>query len=262
MPFLQHGAFRQYYEDSEPGSTKPVVLFLHGAGGNHLSWFQQVPPFSADYRCVTADQRGFGQTADVDGLGPAALADDALALLDHLGIARAAVVTQSMGGWGAVGAVIKEPKRFWAVVLGNTVGNLTDSELHALRKSLLASKPPRPGVLAQAAIGPTFQKSEPVKSFLYAQIEGLNPPRGDDFGSKLYGVRHPVADYAARGLPTLFITSDEDGLIWPEMVEAVHRKVPGSRFVRVAEAGHSTYFEKPELFNCEVTRFLSEYRPK
>jgi len=43
-------------------------------------------------------------------------------------------------------------------------------------------------------------------------------------------------------------------------VEAVHRKVPGSRFVRVAGAGHSTYFERPDLFNKEVGAFLGAAR--
>jgi len=56
-----HG-FRLYYEDT--GGHGPTVLFLHGAGGNHLSWWQQVPAFAEEYRCVTVDQRGFGQSPD------------------------------------------------------------------------------------------------------------------------------------------------------------------------------------------------------
>src|SRR5262245_24114665 len=133
MAFMERDGFRLYYEDS--GGAGCAVLFLHGAGGNHLSWWQQVPVFAEDYRCVTVDQRGFGQSLDrAGGPGPAALAPDALALLDHLGIARAAVVAQSMGGWAAVGAAIQAPARFWAVVMANTVGNLTNPEIAALRQ--------------------------------------------------------------------------------------------------------------------------------
>jgi pimeloyl-ACP methyl ester carboxylesterase len=73
-------SFRLYDEDT--GGTGPTLLFLHGAGGNHLSWWQQVPVFAEEYRCVSADQRGFGQSPDVPGgPGPTALAGDALALL-------------------------------------------------------------------------------------------------------------------------------------------------------------------------------------
>src|SRR2546427_12387102 len=100
MAFMVKDGFRLYYEDT--GGVGPTILFLHGAGGNHLSWWQQVPVFAEEYRCVTADQRGFGQSPDVSGgPGSSALGGDAIALLDHLGIAQAAVVAQSVGGWAA-----------------------------------------------------------------------------------------------------------------------------------------------------------------
>src|SRR5207249_8687696 len=65
MPFMTKDGFRLYYEDT--GGNAPVIMFLHGAGGNHLSWWQQVPVFADEYRCVTVDQRGFGQSPGVSG---------------------------------------------------------------------------------------------------------------------------------------------------------------------------------------------------
>jgi len=251
---------RLYYEDT--GGTAPTLLFLHGAGGNHLSWWQQVPVFAEEYRCVTMDQRGFGQSPDVSGgPGPAALVTDALALLDHLGIAQAALVAQSMGGWAAVGAAVQAPERCWAIAMANTVGNLTNAEIAALRQKLAAASPPRPAVLWQAALGETFRKTQPVRTFLYAQIAGLNAPLPADFRDQLSRLTTPAEGYAATRVPTLFLTSDEDGLIWPELSEKVHEHVPGSRFERVAAAGHSTYFERPDVFNREVGAFLKEHRP-
>jgi 3-oxoadipate enol-lactonase len=260
MPIMTKDGFRLYYEDT--GGNGPAILFLHGAGGNHLSWWQQVPVFAEEYRCVTVDQRGFGQSPDVPGgPGPAGLATDALALLDHLGIARAALVAQSMGGWAAVGAAVRAPERFWAIVLANTVGNLTNDAIAAVRRRLAASSPPRPAVLWHAAIGPTFRKREPVRSFLYAQISGLNAPLSSDFRDQLLGLTTPVERYAASRVPTMFLTSDEDGLIWPELSQKVHEHVPGSRFERVEASGHSTYFERPDVFNREVGAFLKGHRP-
>src|SRR5437773_3685872 len=255
MAFMVKDGFRLYYEDT--GGAAPTLLFLHGAGGNHLSWWQQVPVFAEEYRCVTVDQRGFGQSPDVSGgLGPTALATDALALLDHLGIAQAAIVAQSMGGWAAVGATVQAPERFWAIALANTVGNLTNAEIAALRQKLAAASPPRPAVLWQAALGGTFRKAHPVRTFLYAQIAGLNAPLPADFRDQLGRLTTAVERYAATRVPTLFLTSDEDGLIWPELSETVHQNVPGSQFVRVAAAGHSAYFEQPEVFNRGVGAFL------
>ena len=260
MAFMDGDGFRLYYEDT--GGDAPTVLFLHGAGGNHLSWWQQVPVFAEEYRCVTMDQRGFGQSPDVaGGPGPAALGADALALLDHLGIAQAALVAQSMGGWAAVGAAVQMRERFWAVVLANTVGNLSNAELGALRQKHLAASPPWPTVLWQAALGETFRKAHPVRTFLYAQIAGLNAPLPADFRDQLGRLTTPVERYAATRVPTLFLTSDEDGLIWPELSQKVHEHVPGSRFERVGAAGHSTYFERPDVFNREVGAFLKEHRP-
>ena len=260
MAFLVNGGFRLYYEDT--GGPGPSVLFLHGAGGNHLSWWQQVPLFAEEYRCVTVDQRGFGQSPDVPGgPGATALATDALALLDHLGIAQAAIVAQSMGGWAAVGAAVQAPERFWAITLANTVGNLTNAEIAALRQKLAAASPPRPAVLWQAALGGTFRKAHSVRTFLYAQIAGLNAPLPADFRDQLGRLTTSVERYAATKVPTLFLTSDEDGLIWPELSQKVHEHVPGSRFERVDGAGHSTYFERPDVFNREVGAFLKAHRP-
>jgi 3-oxoadipate enol-lactonase len=260
MAFMTKDGFRLYYEDT--GGNAPAILFLHGAGGNHLSWWQQVPVFVDEYRCITADQRGFGRSPDVPGgPGPAALATDALALLDHLGIARAAIVAQSMGGWAAVGATVRAPDRFWAIVLANTVGHLTNDAIAAVRERLAASSPPRPAVVWHAALGPTFRKREPVRSFLYAQLSGLNEPLSPEFRDQLMGLTTPVDRYAATRVPTMFLTSDEDGLIWPELSQKVHEHVPGSRFERVEAAGHSTYFERPDVFNREVGAFLKGHRP-
>ena len=80
MAFMTKDSFRLYYEDS--GGNAPAIVFLHGAGGNHLSWWQQLPVFVDEYRCIAVDQRGFGQSPDVPGgPGPAALGADVLALL-------------------------------------------------------------------------------------------------------------------------------------------------------------------------------------
>ena len=59
MPKAAIDGIDLYYESNGDG---PAVVFAHGAGGNHLSWWQQVPVFSDCYRCVTFDHRGFGQS--------------------------------------------------------------------------------------------------------------------------------------------------------------------------------------------------------
>src|SRR5262249_28955466 len=97
MAFMVNDGFRLYYEDT--GGAGPVLLFLHGAGGNHLSWWQQVPVFAEEYRCITADQRGFGQSPDVEGgPGPSALGGGAVAPLAPPGREQAAPGAPCAGG--------------------------------------------------------------------------------------------------------------------------------------------------------------------
>lgn len=260
MAFMMKDGFSLYHDIT--GSEGPTILFLHGAGGNRLSWWQQVPEFAEAYRCVIADQRGFGQSPDLSrGPGPAALATDVLSLLDYLGVAQCAVVAQSMGGWAAVGAAVHAPERFWAVVLANTVGNLTNTEIAAVRQRLASTSPPRPTVLSHGALGRTFRKTEPERAFLYDQIASLNPPRPADFSEQMSRLTTPVERYAATRVPTMFVTGDEDILIWPELSKTVHQHIPGSLFKLVEPAGHSTYFERPHAFNREVGAFLKAHRP-
>jgi len=171
MPFMQRGAFRMYYKD-HGGEGRPVVLFLHGAGGNHLSWWQQVPAFGSQYRCITADQRGFGQSPDPGQLGPAELGRDALALLDHLSVKEAAIVSQSMGGWAAVLAAVEQPQRFWAVVLANTVGNLSDPDCSnsGSRCRLRGRRGPRCWPRPRSAR--PFRKTSPPEAFCMHRSRG------------------------------------------------------------------------------------------
>jgi alpha/beta hydrolase family protein len=55
------GSFKMFYEVHGDG---PAVIFAHGSRGTHVSWWQQVPVLSKQYRCVTIDHRGFGYSKD------------------------------------------------------------------------------------------------------------------------------------------------------------------------------------------------------
>src|SRR5262249_61895244 len=166
-----------------------------------------------------------------------------------------------LAGGAGVGAGVQRPGRFWALALANPVGNLSNPDIAALRQRLAAASPPRPAVLWHAALGETFRQAHPVGTFLYAQIAGLNAPLPADFRERLGRLTTEAERYAAARIPTMFLTSDEDGLIWPELSHKVHEHIRGSRLQRVIDAGHSKYFERPEVFNREVGAFLKEHRP-
>jgi len=122
MPRAPVNGIELYYQVHGQG---PAVVFAHGAGGNHMSWWQQVPAFARHCRCVTFDHRGFGFSGDgVDGPGPTAFVDDLRGLLDYLDIEQAFLVGQSMAGWTCMGFALAHPQRVRALVMANTLAGI------------------------------------------------------------------------------------------------------------------------------------------
>src|ERR1700747_3468869 len=96
MAFARVNGIDLYYEIHGDG---PALVLAHGAGGNHLRWWQQVPVLAQHFRRVSLDHRGFGSSHDLlAGPGADSYVEDLRQLLDHLGIERTALVAQSMGG--------------------------------------------------------------------------------------------------------------------------------------------------------------------
>src|SRR5260221_5907014 len=111
-----------YYEVTGSG---PALLFAHGLGGNHLSWWQQVAHFAPRYPCVSFANRGFAPSDPMaDGPDPADYAGDLAALIDHLGLPDVRLVGQSMGGWTMLEYALAHPATVKALVLSSTSGTL------------------------------------------------------------------------------------------------------------------------------------------
>ena len=107
MPFAPVNNTNIYYEVHGEG---PTIVFAHGPGGNHLSWWQQITHFSKHYRCVLYDHRTFGRTLDEEPpKGRAAFAEDLKCLLDYLEIENTAIVAHSMGGRSGSGFALRNP---------------------------------------------------------------------------------------------------------------------------------------------------------
>ncbi|MEK6243893.1 MAG: alpha/beta fold hydrolase [Pseudomonadota bacterium] len=98
-----------YYETAGSG---PALVFAHGLGGNHLSWWQQVAHFAPRYTCVAFAHRGFTPSSPVPGAtAPDAYAHDLAALIDELGLKEVRLVAQSMGGWTCLEYALRIPRR-------------------------------------------------------------------------------------------------------------------------------------------------------
>jgi 3-oxoadipate enol-lactonase len=255
MPAIEVGQSRLYFEDQGVGS--PVVL-LHGVGGNHASWFNQVPTFADSGRVIAIDQRGFGNSTDVEELGRSAFVADLEAVLDHLGIGRTAIIAQSMGGGTATGFTCAHPERVAAFILCDTLVGIEPPEaLHAT----MAETAARTAGLSQLerVLGPKTRAADRERSLLYNQIASFNSVNFRTVKGAF--ARHSPAELAATGVPILFIAGEDDILFPPSAIRAVSEATAGSRYIEIAGAGHSAYFEKPAEFNRAVLAFLAEVEP-
>jgi pimeloyl-ACP methyl ester carboxylesterase len=261
--FVERPGARVYYEVAGDG---PPVVFLHGLGGNHLSWWQQVPRFARRHKVVTFAARGFApSTSAVQPPDPADFAGDLEALLDHLGLARVALVAQSMGGWASVEFALANPSRVAALVLAATSGTFDPRKLDPAAFDAWAAQAgaARDRLRADAihpAAGRRYAEAAPEMHHLYRSIDTLAGTGGLDkeaLRARLKRWRDP-ADAAGLACPVLLAMGEEDVVFPSFLAPALARKIPRARDVLFGKAGHSAYFERAGEFNDAVAAFLHE----
>ena len=255
----------------EVTGSGPAIVFAHGLGGNHLSWWQQVAHFARFWTCITFAHRGFAPSSPIPGgPDPADYADDLAALVDHLQLTDLRIVAQSMGGWTAVEYALRRPKGLRAVVLAATTGTIDHPQLRQPERDLLPGWRARGAALAQkladagihVAAGARMAEEQPALHQLYRHIDDMNANLDKEALRARLGqgrVRAPEA-LADAGVPVLLVAGDEDIVMPPFAAEAIAAVVPGARSARIPLAGHSAYFERAAAFNAVVGAFLESTR--
>ena len=258
MPTVENENATIYYE-AHGAADAPALVFAHGAGGNRLSWWQQVPHFEDRHRVLTLDHRSFGRSRCApEDFHPRHFTGDLLAILDAEGIDRAVVVGQSMGGWTALPAARRHPDRIRGIVLCGTPGGIFTERVGQALVGI-GKRIGGEGVQANAALAPDYPKREPAMAHLYEQISALNT--GVDMPSlgTLFATDARIApdDLAGHSTPTAVFAGEHDLLFPLELMQEVAELLPGAVLREFPGCGHSTYFEDPGAFNRHLDAFLS-----
>jgi len=263
--FVERPGCRVYYEVTGAG---PPLLFAHGLGSNHLTWWQQVPHFAEHYTCVTFAHRGYAPSSEIPG-GPDPLdaAGDLAALIDHLQLTDVRLVAQSQGGWASIEYLLSNPHTVRALVLVSTCGTihkpsipLTDSQrLPAWERQAAEARADmqRHGISPPA--GARMAREQPALHFLYRAIANINARLDREAlrtRSRAIATRSPDV---LRGfhMPTLVVTGEEDTTYAPFLSDALVTLMPNARVEQLRQTGHSPYFERASIFNHVVDRFLA-----
>ncbi|VCU70424.1 Arylesterase [Pigmentiphaga humi] len=251
MPYANSGPVGIYYESHGEG---PAVMFVHGSGGHHAAWWQQVPVFASDYRVLTIDLRGFGRSDPVEG-GPDAqdFPDDLLAVLDHAGVERAVLVGQSIGAVASLQAAVRHPGRVAGVILAHSLGGMNHPDVTPLVRADRAVAETLPVI--DRLLTPEFQAQRPEMTFLFKQMGTFNHATMQDLRNLSVG-GPSVEQVAASGVRVAFLAGERDAVIRTDTVRKAHELLPGSLLDVVPAAPHSMYWEMPAQYNAAVGRLL------
>ena len=263
--FVERPDCRLYYEVTGAG---PPIIFAHGLGSNHLTWWQQVPYFAARYTCITFSHRGYAPSSAIPGgPDPQDAAGDLAALIAHLRLADVRLVAQSQGGWASIEYILAYPHQVRALVLVSTCGTIH-------KPSVPLADPQRLPVWQQQAAearaamqrrgiappaGERMAREQPALHFLYRAIANVSASIDREAlrqRSTAMATRPPDVLRDFR-MPTLFITGGEDTTYPPFLSDALAALMPDARVEQLRETGHSPYFQRAAIFNHVVDRFLA-----
>jgi 3-oxoadipate enol-lactonase / 4-carboxymuconolactone decarboxylase len=214
---------RLYYEVHGPTGGEPI-LFLHGAGGSTTgSWpALYVTELGSKYRVILTDSRGHGKT--VDGSGPITyerLAQDAVNLLNHLGIGRAHVVGHSMGAITGLHLLVNHPNRVRTVTMMAGAYHFDNYQPEAYAEM----KRELDGVI-RGEIQQSRWSSRPVTVLKKLRELLTNGPA------------FRLADLATIDRPALIVAAGQDIFFAPPVAERMHAHIRNSELIVYPNATH------------------------
>lgn len=241
----------------------PLVLFMHGIGGNRSNWRDQLEPFGAHFTACAWDARGYGDSDDYDGsLAFDDFVTDVLRVLDEFNVRRAHLVGLSMGGRIAIRAAMKHPDRVATLTLVDThegFAALSEQQRAAFvdsrRAPLLAGKQPRDIAepVARSLVSPTASAEH-----LQRLIDSIAALHKESYIKSLEATVAQVdlGDISTIATPANFIVGADDRLTTPAMHYDMAAKMGQAPVTVIAGAGHLSNIEKAEPFNAAALSWL------
>ncbi|MFD3312028.1 alpha/beta fold hydrolase [Streptomyces sp. NPDC058694] len=247
MPYADSDGTSIYYERHGSG---PAILFVHGSGGHHAAWWQQVAALRGEFTVVTVDLRGFGKSdssmPEFDGQD---FPGDVVAVLDAEDLTDVMLVGQSIGSVAALRAALQRPERVGSVALGHSLGGISHSELKELAAADRAEAVKLPVI--DRLLTKRFQEERPDLTFLFQQMGTFNVAKMADLRN-LDTNGPSLQDIQDSGVKVAFLAGERDAVLSVKTVTRAHELLPGSHLEIVPDAPHSMYWETPDKYNAAV----------
>ncbi len=265
MAYADLSGIRLYYQVRGQGEA---LVLVPGMGADHFSWFRQLSAFQKHYRVIIFDPRGIGKSSrPKEPYAFKALADDVAGLMDHLGIGKAHILGQSLGGIVAQETAIDYPDRVLKLVL---VSTLAGGDTEAVSPDIVKTFGPSDGT--GAAGSSVVDTGKTMKALIAMTFNRWPYRKALQIGSRLFvkpemfaGLSDQVAAMAGHTTldllhliqaRTLVITGSADRIIRPVASELLASRIPGASLVMVKGGSHGFNLEMAGRFNREVLDFL------
>ncbi len=269
--FVTAGDTQMYYQKAGTGDV-PLVL-VHGFGASSFSWRENLDPLAqAGFTAYAPDMRGFGLSDKGwdKSLSQDAQADRLKAFLDAVGIERAVLAGNSMGGGIVANFALRYPDRVRGLVLvdpaiyGGTNGGAASALVglpgiqrwgqHLVRFALADDE--RNAATIKSA---WFDPSQVTPEVLRGYRRALQTPDWDLGLLALLrdGLRNNLGPRLKDlNVPTLIVWGEHDTWISPSNAPKLKQDIAGSQLAIIRAAGHVPHEEKPEEFNRLVIDFV------
>ncbi|MGI8626582.1 MAG: 3-oxoadipate enol-lactonase [Geodermatophilaceae bacterium] len=239
----------------------PAVLLLNSLGSTLAMWERQVPELAERFLVVRCDTRGHGESPVPPG--PYViddLVDDAVALLDNLGIARAHVAGLSLGGMVALRLAAHNPERVDRLVVLCASAQVGPPETWADRAAIVRAE--GTGAIADTVVARWLTDARRAADPLTTDYlrEMIAQTAADGYAACCDAIRDMDLrdDLAAITAPTLVIAAADDPSIPPIHQQTIAAGIAGSRLIELAECAHLATVDQPEA----VTDALLEHFSK
>lgn len=251
---------RLFYTDTRsPG--EPVVL-VHAIGCDHHMWDALEKALAPQFRVIRVDVRGHGASpVPQRPYGLDELADDVLAVLDRLDIAKAHWVGLSMGGMIGQAFAIDHGDRLGRLAIANTTSSygpegrkMWEARAKAVEEGGMAAIK---DMAMNRYFSDEFRTAHPQVVEAVAQRFLATPPQGYIGCCDAIAELDFTADLRSIHARTLVIAGERDAGTPPSMSEAIVARITGARLAVIPGAAHLSAVEKPGEFDALVRDFLT-----
>jgi len=244
----------------------PAVVLVHGLGLDRHMW-QWLAPDLAGFRVLSYDLIGHGQSPDPGGAPSLTMFSEQIrGLMDHCGIARAAVAGFSLGGMIARRFVIDHPDRVAALAILNSAHDRTPEERAAILTRVEQARAEGPSATVEAALErwftAPFRAAHPeimgrVRAWVLANRPAVYPEIYRVLAEGDAEIAGPIRDISC---PTLAMTGEQDHGNSPDMTRRMAAAIPGAEAVILPDLRHMGLAEDPATFNAPLVGFLKRTR--